>query len=101
MKEQSTYIKFVSGPPKPKTLTWWVMTKDDGLTLGIIGWFARWRKYGFYPESATVFEEVCLREIAEFCERKTREHRAKRKVAKRKPRRLCLDIPLTAGGEEE
>jgi hypothetical protein len=73
--KDGTYIRFIEGPSKPKTRTWWVVTKDDDIHLGWIGWFARWRKYGFYPKSETVYEQICLREIADFCERETAEHK--------------------------
>ena len=73
--EFGTHIKFVPAPPKPKTFVWWVVNKYDDDHLGWIGWFARWRKYSFYPKADTVYEEICLREIAEFCQRKTSEHR--------------------------
>lgn len=33
--------------------------------LGVIRWFARWRQYVFQPASDTVFNPVCMREIAD------------------------------------
>ena len=71
--ERGTHILFVPAPPKPKTKVWWVLNKYDSAQLGWIGWFARWRKYGFYPKEGTVYEETCLREIAAFCEQKSKE----------------------------
>lgn len=82
MIEHGTYIDFIPAPPKPKTLVWWIVNRDEDFQLGTISWFARWRCYGFYPKPDTVFEKICLHEIAEFCERKTIEHRQKRKAAK-------------------
>ena len=73
-----TYIRFVEGPSKPKTKTWWVVTRDDATHLGWIGWFGRWRKYAFYPKSDTVYEEVCLRDIARFCLAETLKRREAR-----------------------
>jgi len=72
--ESGSHIKFVPWVPKKKTKTWLVETKDD-TPLGIIHWYGAWRCYGFSPKPATVFEKVCLREIADFCERKTQEHK--------------------------
>jgi len=69
-----TYIWFVPAEPKPKTKTWWVREKG-GSTIGKVAWVGRWRKYSFFPEGGTVWEQVCLREIADFCEARTREHR--------------------------
>ena len=73
--EFGTHIVFRPGPPKPKTKTWFVINKYEQCSIGWIGWFGRWRTYSFYPDPNTVFEKVCLREIAEFCERKTAERR--------------------------
>lgn len=77
MIEQGTHIAFFPQAPNVKTKIWSVQSKyGDGL-LGSIRWFAHWRKYSFFPAPECVFEEVCLREIAEFVERKTKEHKAK------------------------
>jgi hypothetical protein len=73
-----THIKFVPAPPKPKTKVWWVVNKYSDGHLGWIGWFSRWRKYSFFPKADTVYEEVCLREIAGFCVARTKEHRERR-----------------------
>lgn len=65
-----------------KTKVWEVVTiGTDRHALGAVKWFPRWRKYSFYPAPDMVFEEVCLRDIAEFCVEKTKEHRQQRKAA--------------------
>lgn len=72
-----THITFepdTSGPSR-KTLRWTVNAKS-GAYLGDVKWFARWREYCFYAEFNGIFEQTCLREIAEFIEARTREHRA-------------------------
>ena len=69
-----TYITFKPGPPKPKTLTWFVYPKEGIDHLGIVQWYGPWRKYCFFPEHGSLYEQVCLREIADFCEQRTREH---------------------------
>ena len=81
--DPGTYIRFVEGPPKPRTKTWWVVTRDDDIHLGWVGWFGRWRKYAFYPKPDTVYEQVCLRDIALFCETQTSTHKRQR-VAERR-----------------
>jgi len=73
-----THIKFVEGDPKPKTKTWNIWS-NKGAFLGIIKWFGQWRKYAFFPAPETIFEEVCLSEIADFCVEKTKEHRKRNK----------------------
>jgi|APCry1669189883_1035261.scaffolds.fasta_scaffold299619_1 hypothetical protein len=79
----SSYITFVYGgiPLGNKTAIWRVWTKDEHAIIGQVRWFAPWRKYCFFPSLDTVFEEVCLRDIASFVEARTREHRAARKTA--------------------
>jgi hypothetical protein len=73
-----THIKFVPAPPKPKTKVWYVVSKydDPNPHLGWIAWFPKWRKYAFYPKPNTVYEQVCLREIADFCQKATVLHKA-------------------------
>lgn len=75
MRSLPEWIEFRPGPSKPKTLTWDVVSKSAGDILGRIAWFGRWRRYSFYPEPGTVFDEVCLRDIATFCEEQTAAHR--------------------------
>ena len=63
-----------------KTNIYHVLPKDDMHgRLGRVIWFARWRKYVFEPEPETVYEETCLREIAEFVEQETAAHRKAKK----------------------
>lgn len=76
MIEHGTHIKFVPGRPKPKTKVWSILNNYGDGELGTVQWFSRWRKYSFFPADNTVYEEVCLREIADFCQRKTTEHKA-------------------------
>lgn len=64
-----------------KTWVWLVENSRNGGLVGIIKWFGKWRKYAFFPEAETCFEEVCLREIAEFIEARTREWHDGRKAA--------------------
>lgn len=71
-------IDLVGPSPSRKTRVWDISAADAEevfVELGQIKWFARWRKYTFQPKPATVYEETCLREIADFCERMTREHK--------------------------
>ena len=58
-----------------KTKIWTVRSTAGGSTLGEVRWFAPWRKYAFYVASGCLFEEDCLRDIADFVETVTREHR--------------------------
>lgn len=55
-----------------------VMSRHSGALLGYVKWFVQWRQYCFFPVDA-VFDKKCLREIAEFCETQTVEHRGRKK----------------------
>lgn len=56
---------------------WRVVAKDGNLELGVVDWYAPWRKYCFTPrqECDLLFEERCLRDIADFVEARTRERK--------------------------
>lgn len=64
--------------PSGKTSVWIVRSSEGGDLLGEIRWFARWRKYAFFPALHTVFEQDCLRDIAKFIEDETMAHRNRR-----------------------
>lgn len=80
------YIKFEPciAPPHFKTKVWLVETLDGSFVLGTVHWFSKWRKYAFFPHTDTVFEQTCLRDIAEFCETATKDHKAAKKQTKSK-----------------
>ena len=75
------WIRFVDEPTARglKTRRWSVVMAQGNFRLGQVCWFGPWRKYSFYPDPATLFEATCLRDIAEFCEAQTKEHREKAK----------------------
>ena len=75
----SKWITFQEAVPKPKTKVWHVLSRDQQASLGIVQWHGPWRRYAFFPYGFCVFEEQCLRDVAEFCEGKTREHRERQK----------------------
>lgn len=61
-----------------KTAIWAVHASKDGWPIGDVRWFGRWRCYAFYPAADTVFEKVCLRDIARFVDEQTALHRGPR-----------------------
>jgi hypothetical protein len=77
VSSEGTYVKFVEGTPKPKTKTWNVIAKEGEVELGWVGWFSKWRKYCFFPAGETIYEEKCLRDIAQFIQEQTKHHRMK------------------------
>ena len=67
--------------PKRKTEQWHVISNSAiAVLLGQVGWYGRWRKYSFFPNRGNdlVFEQDCLRDIAEFCETQTKNYRARK-----------------------
>lgn len=82
----SDWIEFVE-PPKPhdphaKTKRWLVVEKSTRATLGVVRWYGAWRRYAFEPQPSTVWEQDCLRAVAEFIEEKTREHKEAKQAEK-------------------
>jgi hypothetical protein len=60
---------------KAKTDTWEVWSLDEASHIGSVRWYSPWRKYCFFPSHETVWEQDCLRHIAEFIESETAKHR--------------------------
>jgi hypothetical protein len=50
----------------------------SGVLLGQVKWFANWRRYCFYPAGGTLYDAVCLRQIAGFCADQTEKRKAER-----------------------
>lgn len=51
---------------KAKTDWFTVCNKESGDYLGIVKWYAPFRKYSFFPKGGIVLEPVCLGHISEF-----------------------------------
>ena len=90
-----THIRMTQEEPSAsgKTLIWGVRTKsqspkdpqgEGGTYLGHVKWFGRWRGYSFFPYIDTIYEQKCLREIADFVEARSKEHRASKRKAKKR-----------------
>ena len=77
-----TYIVFLRWQASPGITAMWDVRSKEDAELGIVKWHSPWRKYCFFPAASTIFEQVCLHEIAEFIESETAAHKAARKVSK-------------------
>jgi hypothetical protein len=76
-----SYIRFIRHPELETGVTQrWEVSSSGGDNLGQVKWFGNWRKYCFSPFADTVYEEVCLREIAFFGEQLTKLHREAKKA---------------------
>lgn len=73
-----TYLTFnyLRASSSGKTKVWSVENQASHI-LGSIHWFSKWRKYIFEPTATTYYDPVCLREIADFLEKQTKEHYGK------------------------
>jgi hypothetical protein len=58
-----------------KTRRWEVFEKQDGVMLGRISWLSSWRCYVFQPCWPTMYEQQCMRDIADFIESQTLAHK--------------------------
>lgn len=54
---------------KIKTEIWKITNSLNGTFLGIIKWNTSFRKYAFYPEANTCFENDCLTHLIDFMKR--------------------------------
>jgi hypothetical protein len=68
------FIRIMECAPTGKTKRFRVDSKEGGV-IAFVLFYPRWRKYVFEPLENTVYEEVCMREIADFIERQTKSWR--------------------------
>lgn len=70
-------------PTKRHKTVSYVVRDDHGVTMGYVRWFSPWRRYAFEPTIiGGVYEENCLRELADFCEQVTDARRVQRRAEK-------------------
>lgn len=74
------WIRFEQVKSYEKTSVWNIAAKDGGVILGSVFWYGPWRRYVFGPTADydTVYEQRCLRDIADFVEARMKEHKAAR-----------------------
>ncbi len=70
------YIDIIQLPQDP----FWIVRNKYDETLGSIHWITHWRKYVFAPAPGCVFEEDCLRDIAQFIEERTNVYKIARQI---------------------
>lgn len=74
--------ELVSVSPTGKTKVHNIRSIANKGLLGSVYWFGAWRKYIFNPMPSCIFDEKCLRAIADFLKVINEEHKSKRKVRK-------------------
>lgn len=62
------YLKFTKLPQKDgkKTSVWKITNLDMAFILGYIKWHGPWRKYCFFPEGQTIWDNKCMQEVQDF-----------------------------------
>ena len=89
------YIEFSRPRPSAtgKTQIWRVLADAhvdwEGYSIGEIKWHGAWRRYALFPGRDTLFEQDCLRKIADFCEAESRK--LWKKWAKRRKAPVCQE----------
>lgn len=71
-----------------KTKLFAVVGNQGDHLLGEVKWFARWRRYAFFPEQSSIFDASCLNEISGFIERQMEERTLQRRIAE-DPNQKC------------
>lgn len=69
---------------KGKTKVWRVASKESDAFLGTVKWHGPWRKYCFFPNEETLFEEDCLDDISKFLKDLKAERSKNKKVEEMK-----------------
>ncbi len=72
------WIRFVEVPAPGVTKRWEIRATQGDVVIGRVCWSNGWRRYVVQPGYPTEWEQDCLRDVAEFLETQTREHRALR-----------------------
>ena len=80
MPIESKYLTFIHirNSPSNKTKIIHVFNKTNEIFLGVVSWFAAWRKYCFEPESEMVFDSNCLQDIKDFLDKENKQHKEER-----------------------
>ena len=76
---QSSHLFFRDDGPVTKgakTRQFSVISKTYRNLLGYIKWYRHWRKYCFYPLNS-LFDNLCLEEVALFCVQATKAHKSR------------------------
>ncbi len=62
------YVKFVERSRTTKTICWSCRNIRSDAELGIVKWYAPWRRYCYFPLCQAVYSVGCLADIQDFIE---------------------------------
>lgn len=73
-----SYLKFEDRgtTESGKTRRWAVSNSVSGIVLGWVQWHPGFRKYAFESLPGMVYDACCLRDLSEFVESRTKEHKS-------------------------
>jgi len=78
MKQAYKYIFIILIDVLPKTRVYSVTSRSDNNRIGIIKWYAPWRRYCYFPEEDTIYSSGCLDDINDFIQGLMRERKSKK-----------------------
>jgi hypothetical protein len=95
------WIEFIEVPASGVTKRWEIRTRS-GIVIGRVQWSNGWRRYALCPGFPTEWEQDCLRDVADFIERETAEHKARvNGVMTRRPEAYAVSSKnRTVGGPD-
>ena len=62
---ESKYVDFDELIWGGKTTKAYVRTKDETV-IGIVKWYPAWRRYCFFPDSETLYDSQCMKDISAY-----------------------------------
>lgn len=81
---EKEYVRFRLKPRRPETVTdrWDVLTVAGELQLGVVAWYAPWRRYTFTPRPhyTLTFDADSLDAISSYCRTETTRRREVREA---------------------
>ena len=60
------YIEFIIKEQKPKTKVFSCLNINNQYELGIVKWHGPWRQYCYFPTTAAMYSQGCMKDISSF-----------------------------------
>lgn len=84
--QPASYLEFKEQPTRLGQVTkiWKVLSRQNGSWLGVVQWYASWRRYTYQPAGPQALDAACLEEMAQFVGTVTKERKAERQQEREK-----------------
>lgn len=79
MSDRMEWVEARENVVRTVTRNWSLYSAKSGEFLGVVKWYAQWRRYVFVPHVCSLFDCNCLWDIADFCARHTSYRQEERK----------------------